>query len=391
MSMSTFLSVASVVAIAVVASACAPAEEPESASETASEELRFCRDDAPTLPDRTVGKTPLLGATDVTVAASLPYPPGNVATDADGRVFLSLFPDTNYGSTKVGMLDASGKLAPFPSAEAQSWFHSVLGIRMDRLGRLWVLDHGNMGLHRPKLWAFDAKTGAKRIEWAFPVDVAPLGSMMNDVQIAPDGKTAYVSDASLVFGKPAIVVVDLTGPTPRAHRALERHASVTSGKYDVVVEGKKARIASLLCAEGGVDGIALDASGAFLYYAPLNSGVVSRIPTAVLRDPRANHAAAVTKVADATMTDGMTADSAGNVYLTDMEHSSVVRVRSDGSLEVVARDVRLRWPDGFAWAPDGDLYVTASAIHLTLAKPIRTEQDIAKMGPYHLLRLRMPR
>jgi sugar lactone lactonase YvrE len=387
---SFFFSAVAFMSLTVATGACAVEPAADEPAESSSEELRFCRSGAPALPDRTSGKAPVLSDGDVSIFATLPYPPGNVAASSDDRVFVSMFPDTNYGDVKVGRIEADGSLVAFPNQKAQSKFESVLGIRVDGQDRLWVLDHGKMGIHRPKIWAFDAKTGAELVAFTFPRNVAPLGSMLNDVTISPDGETLYISDASLVANRPAIVVVDLSGTAPKAHRALERHASVKAGKYDVVVEGKKARVGSILCAEGGVDGIALDATGETLYYAPLNSGTVHRIATATLRDPHGNHAAGVKKVADATMTDGMTTDAAGNVYLTDMEHSQVVRILPDGTLEVVARDARFQWPDGFAWAPNGDLYLTASAIHRTLAKLIRTEGSVRRGGPYHVFRLHLP-
>jgi sugar lactone lactonase YvrE len=98
-------------------------------------------------------------------------------------------------------------------------------------------------------------------------------------------------------------------------------------------------------------------------------------------------AGAVEKIADTTMTDGMIADAAGNLYLTDMEHSAIVRVTPTGQLELVIEDPRLRWPDGFAWAPDGSLYVTASALHTFMPKLFVTEDLIAAGAPYHVFRI----
>jgi sugar lactone lactonase YvrE len=378
---------AALVGLSLAACGVAPAEEE---AESATDELRLCRDDAAVLADRTAGKTPLLASADVQVAATLPYPPGNVAASAGGRLFVSMFPDTNHGSVKVGEIAAGGALVPFPTRAFQDTLHAVLGIRMDRQGRLWILDHGKMGLHRPKLYVVSVAAGTLERTITFDDSLAPLGSMLNDVQVSPDGKTAYVSDASIVRGRPALLVVDLAGTVPVVRRVLERHPSVMAGAYDIVVGGKKAKVAGLLCAEAGVDGIALDPSGEYLYYAALNAGVVQRIATRVLRDPKAPAAAlaaSVEKWADATMTDGMTSDAAGNVYLSDMEHSSVVRIRPDRTLEVVAKDARLRWPDGFAWAPNGDLFVSASAAHETL-RGIPTKGSVERGGPYHVLRLR---
>jgi sugar lactone lactonase YvrE len=117
------------------------------------------------------------------------------------------------------------------------------------------------------------------------------------------------------------------------------------------------------------------------------------VATSALDDAALSPAAlgsAVEFWADTTMSDGMITDLEGNVYLTDMEHSAVTRVRPDGTTEVVARDARLRWPDGLSWTPGGDLLVTNSALHDTMSDLIRTKSGIASRGPYPVLKLAMP-
>ncbi len=387
MAASTLRSLSLICAIALGASACTAEQTEDDGSEEMSEELKLCRPFTSPMPDRTRGEKPITG---VEIAASLPYPPGNVAVAADGRMFVSFFPDTNHGPVKVGVM-VNGAARPFPNAAFQDDLHAVLGIRMDRHGRLWVLDHGQHGIHRPKLFAFDVATSKKVHEITFDFDAAPIGSMLNDVQIAPDGNTLYISDSSYVGDRPGLLVVDL--PSTRVRRVLDKHASVMRGKYDVVINGKRVRLSGVFCAGGGIDGIALDATGQTLYYAPLNSGTVFRVPTAILRDfsaPKADVARAVEKFVDASMTDGMVTDAAGNVYLTDMEHSQIVRVAPDRSIDVVARDPRLRWPDGFAWAADGSLYVSASALQLNLPQILPSKEHVAKSAPYHVLRIRNP-
>jgi sugar lactone lactonase YvrE len=342
------------------------------------------------LDDRTAGKTALLGAGDLQIAANLPYPPGNVAIAPNGRVFISFFDDGNQGDFATAEL-VGGNAVAFPSSPAfQDRLDAVLGVRADRQGRLWLLDHGTAGLSRPEIFAIDIATQTVVFEHRFTSSEAGLGSLLNDVVIAPAGDFVYITDLSPLARKPAIVTIDLRGPVPVVRRRLERHASVVNGPYDTFVNGYEMRIKGIRPTQG-VDGLALDAAGANLYYAALNGGELYRVPTAALRDGTdAALAAAVQKVADITMTDGMIADTAGNIYLTDMEHSAIARVTPAGELEVVVKDDRLRWPDGFAWAPDGSLYVTASALHTFLPKLIVTEQHIAANAPYHVFRLAPP-
>ena len=60
-------------------------------------------------------------------------------------------------------------------------------------------------------------------------------------------------------------------------------------------------------------------------------------------------------------------------------------MRSDGTLETLYKDKRLRWPDGFSFGPDGWLYVSASALQDVIAKP---DRYIAEKGPYQLFKLK---
>jgi sugar lactone lactonase YvrE len=305
-------------------------------------------------------------------------------------VFFTFHPEGNKGDIELAEL-VDGQVRPYPSAAFQNRFTTILSVRIDRQGRLWTLDYGNFGLKRPRLFAIDLATGELDREYEFPTSAAPIGSMLNDFRVSSDGKTIYISDPSNIRGKPAIVVVDMDREHPIARRRLVRHHSVEDGPYDVFVDGEAVKFGPIL-PRYGVDGLALDAAEQYLYYASLNTGELYRVRTDDLRYEvnqllDGELGARVEKVADVTMTDGMAADGAGNVYLTDMEHSAIVRVDAGGQLAVVARDPRLRWPDGLAWGPDGALYVTASSLHLVLPELIRGRDDIAEHAPYNILKL----
>ena len=347
-----------------------------------------CADAAPVcgvesnrLDDRTAGLAPIASAE---IFASLPYPPGNVATSGN-RVFISFFPDSNKGNFEVAEL-VDGKPVAFPADLAfQDRLTTVLGIRTDSKGRLWLLDHGLVGIVRPRLIAVDIATQKIVVDHSFDFASAGIGSLLNDLVISPDAQWMYISDVSPAAKSPAILVVDLRGSTPVVKRRLERHASVVNGSFDTFVHDREMRVKGLR-PTWGVDGIALDANAANLYYASLNGGELYRVSTAELRNGNPNPV----KVADITQTDGMIADPQGRIYLTDMEHSTVARVDpSTGALEVVAQDRRMRWPDGFAWHADGSLLVTASALHTFLPRLLVTSSHIASNGPYHVFRIRL--
>ena len=346
-----------------------------------------CQDAAPVcgvesnrLEDRTAGLAPLASAE---VFATLPYPPGNIATHAN-RVFISFFPDSNKGDFEVAEL-VDGKPVAFPADLAfQEGLTTVLGIRTDNQGRLWLLDHGLVGVVTPRLIAIDIASGDVVLDHAFAFAHAGLGSLLNDLVISPDGQWLYISDVSPIAKTPAILVVDLRSGTPVVRRRLQGHASVVHGPYDTFVHDREFKVKGFR-PTWGVDGIAL--SGDQLYYASLNGGELWRVPAAELRGsgtPRP------VKVADITQTDGMIADAQGRIYVTDMESSTVARVDPEtGALEVVARDRRMRWPDGFAWHADGSLLVTASALHTFMPRLFVTSSHIASNAPYHVFRIRL--
>jgi sugar lactone lactonase YvrE len=108
-----------------------------------------------------------------------------------------------------------------------------------------------------------------------------------------------------------------------------------------------------------------------------------RAATRELDDPAATPA--VEDYAAKTISDGLTTDTSGRIYVSDPEHSAIVAIEPDRRLVTLAKDARLRWPDGFSFGPDGWLYVTCSALHHVLFVSASTRESHA---PYQIYRLR---
>lgn len=339
-------------------------------------------------PDRT--GTPRLRASALEVVANLPTPPGNIAVSAGGRVFASLHPEARPRHKVVEIVD--GQARPWPSEAFQSeagdprYFRSVLSLRIDRQNRLWTLDNGDHGMADGRLLAFDLKNGEVVHEYVFPRAIAGLGSHLNDFQVAPDGAFIYIAEASFFAKTPALIVYDVEAR--RARRVLEGHPSVTAEKYTPVVQGRRMVAFNLVAIRPGVDSIALDTRGEWLYFAPVTNLHLYRARAADLRNPALGAAELAGRVetwAPKTMSDGITMDTAGNIYLSDPEHSAIVVLRPDQSLATLVKDDLLRWPDGFSWGPDGWLYVTCSALQQIIGRPPWTYDDNA---PYQIFRLK---
>jgi sugar lactone lactonase YvrE len=281
----------------------------------------------------------------------------------------------------------SGQPVPYPAQLPEELaYQSVLSLRIDRQGRLWVLDNANHGTGTPRLLAFDLATGEVAYRYDFPPEIAGLGSHLNDFQVSPDGRRIYIAEAS-IFGKtPALVVHDVESSESR--RLLEGHESVTPEHYVPVVQGREMIVFGIFAIRPGVDSIALDRRGEWLYFAPVTNNHMYRVRRTDLDDTSLSPdalAARVERFALKTMSDGITTDLDDNIYLSDPDESAIVLLQPDGSLRTLLKDPLLRWPDGFSFGPDGWLYVTCSALHHVI---MRSGSHLRSQAPYQIFRFR---
>lgn len=324
------------------------------------------------------------------VVADLPTPPGNIAVSADGRVFVTLHPEARPQFKVVELKNST--MQPFPNeafqtgAQESRWFRDVISLRIDRQNRLWTLDNGGHGVHPGRLLAFDVNDGAVLHEYEFPRELAGLGSHLNDFQVSADGNTIYIAEASFFGQTPALIVYDVRNQ--HARRLLENHASVVAENFTPVVQGRRMTAFGLVDIRPGVDSIVLDPAGEWLYYAAVTAQQMYRVRTTDLLDASLSPeqlAARVEVFAKKTMSDGLTVDTAGNIYVSDLEHDAILLMRTDGSLQPLLQSPRLRWPDGFSFGPDGWLYVSCSALHQIIGQ---LPSSVTQHAPYQVFRLR---
>jgi sugar lactone lactonase YvrE len=329
--------------------------------------------------------------------------PTGVTVSLRGRIFVN-FP--RWGD-KVDFTVAEirhGRLVPFPTAmmnrnradDPTHSFVSVQSVVVDPADRLWVLDTGSPELRPPaagaaKLVAIDLATNTIVKTIVFSGDVVLPTTYLNDVRFdLRHGKegVAYVTDSSS-SGPGAIIVVDLaTGDSRR--RLSGHHSTAADPTIAPYIEGKPLRLRPDSTSSAPVltaaDGIAISADGEELYYCPLTSRHLYSVSTAALRDANATDDAVASSVVDLGekgMSDGLEADSAGRVYVTDIEHNAIRRRLSDGSYETIAHDPRILWPDTLSLGADHYLYFTANQVHRQAA--FNGGIDMRKM-PYVLFR-----
>ena len=314
-----------------------------------------------------------------------PEPIGNVAVSHEGRVFFTVHPESRPRGNKLLELVADAAV-PFPDGASQpELFDTVLGVVIDERNILWTIDHGNHGTNKPRLLAFDLATGEIAHDYSFAADVAPSGSFLQDLQVSPDGQTVVIADASFWRKSPALIVYDVQRKSAR--RVLESHESVAPENYLVRNQLKDmAFVGGLVSLKGGVDGIAFDVDGEWLYFAAINQSGLFRVRLSDLTEidlPPEQLGNRVERYSDKPLSDGLSTDVAGNVYITDVEHSAVFIVGSDRNLQTVVRSPRIRWADALSFGPGGWLYLADSAIPELILK---SRSHIRSKGPYHIFR-----
>ena len=336
-------------------------------------------------PDITT--TPLLAETALEEVLSYPEPIGNVAVSSDGRVFFTVHPESRPQGNKLleWVADAA---VPYPSGTIQPHlFDTILGLVVDRQNRLWTIDHGNHGFSTARLLAFDLQSGDLVHDHEFNAESAPAGSFLQDIQVSANGEFVFIADASFWRKRPAIVVYDTT--TRQSRRVLQSHESVSAENYLIRNHTRDMTfLGGLVSLKGGVDGIAIDPANDWLYFAAINQDDLYRIPVSVLIDaslPERQIANRVERYSNKPLSDGLSADLQGNIYVTDVEHGAVFIVGPDQQARTLLQSDRIRWADARSFGPDGWLYLADSAIP---DQVLRTKAHIRAQGPYSIFRFR---
>ncbi|MFQ6005782.1 MAG: SMP-30/gluconolactonase/LRE family protein [Woeseia sp.] len=336
-------------------------------------------------PYRDLSTGPLIDESALEEVFAYPEPIGNVAVSPEDRIFFTVHPESRPKGNKLLELIA-GAAEPYPDGASQkNLFNTVLGLVVDRRNILWTIDHGNHGFDDARLIGFDLNSGEIAHDHRFRNHIAPAGSFLQDLQVSPDGRTVIIADASIWRKTPALIVYDVQRHSAR--RVLESHDSVSPENYLIRNQLRDmAFLGGLVSLKGGVDGIAFDAEGEWLYFAAINQRGLYRIRIRDLTNvdlPPEQLDNRVERYSDKPLSDGLSTDLEGNVYITDVEHSSVFRVAPDRSPQTLIRSDRIRWADALSFGPDGWLYLADSALPEQI---LQTRAYIESKGPYHIFR-----
>lgn len=308
---------------------------------------------------------------ELTKVVSLPSstPPGNIAVGPKGRIFMSVH--EFYGpKQKVVEVLKNGKTKPYPDA---SWsvseklgkhgLNGVLGLNVDKNGILWLLD-GATPTSNARLVAWDTQKEAlhRVIYLGFPITHAK--SFVNDLAIDTTHNAIYITDVATPDTS-ALIVVDLN--TGQARRVLSGSQYTAPENIDMVIDGKTVTLGANP-ARIGVNPITIDNQHQWVYFAPMTGTSLYRIKTQDLRNPELSDdelAKKVQRYGDKPISDGITIDSKGNVYITAITQNSIGVTRPNGQYETLYQNDKISWPDGFAVGPNNSVYFTVNELHLS--------------------------
>ena len=148
---------------------------------------------------------------------------------------------------------------------------SVLGIRTDANGIVWMLDNGMRSGITPKLVGWNTKTDQLHRVIYLPSPITPKDAFVNDFAVDGIHNRIYISDPA-GGANAAIIVVNLE--TSAARRVLQGHASVVPENIDLVIDSRPIQVKD---AEGhlsrphiGVNPITEDLQNEWVYFGPMH-------------------------------------------------------------------------------------------------------------------------
>ena len=318
------------------------------------------------------------------VVAELDQGPGNITVTPTGDIIVSLHQFFDQ-AVRVARIGDRGSLTEF-AADAQ--LDSVLGLQADTNGVVWLLDNAMRGSGKRRLVGWHA--GEDRATADIDLSaVSVQGSFLNDLAVDATTQTAYVADPA-TGDDAALIVIDLASGAAR--RVLQGHISVTPAGTDLIIDGVPVRIrkddGSAFRPRVGVNPIALDSTGEWLYYGPMHGFTMYRIRTADLRNASLTMTELGERVerwAGRPISDGISIDDAGNLYLGDLARNAIGVIGPDRRYRQLGTDPRLSWVDAFSFGPDGHLYAVANQLHRTA---VLNGGVNATQPPYLVIRLR---
>lgn len=328
-----------------------------------------------------------LGQFEIVANLSADTPPGNIAVGPDGRIFLSVH--EFYGkSLRIVELLPNGTTKPYPNANwayaAQELeaggLYGVLGLNVDKNGTLWLLDAAGPE-HAGRLIGWNTKKEQlhKIIYLAKPVITG--SSFLNDLAVDSRNNAIYIADT----GTGSIVVVDLE--TGVARRVLKESTSTKAEDIDMVIDDQPIYLNDQPI-RLGINPITIDNNFNYVYYGAMSGTSIYRIATKDLLDTTLTEQALDKKVqryGDKPISDGITIDNSGNVYVTSITNDAIGVTHPNGDYNPIIKRNDLSWPDGLAVGLDNYIYATVNELHRS---PVLNKGKDSTLGEFKIVRFK---
>lgn len=335
---------------------------------------------------------PIVAQTDeLEIVAEFPaeHPPGNIAISPTGRLFMSQHQFYGAPLRVVEVLE-DGSVVPYPnlawSSEPEQngiGLNTVLGLRCDQDGILWMLDQSGGEGQPGKIVGWDTENEELYQVIYLPQPIIPESPFLNDLAIDLEHNAIYITDTAKGDDS-ALIVVDLN--TGFSRRVLEGDVSTRPEDIPIIINE---RIVNLLekPARIGANPITIDPDNQWVYYAPMSGTSLYRIATEDLLNQALSPAELSSKVeryGEKPICDGITIDDEDNVYITSITEHAIGVVDATGKYEILYQDDKLlNWVDGMAFSDDDYVYGTVS--QLQNSPPLNNgENDFEP--PFYLIR-----
>ncbi len=326
---------------------------------------------------------------EVVAEFSLDHPPGNIAVTPENRLIMSQH--QFYGAPlRVVEVIENGSVLPFPN---EAWsselddrgigLNTVLGLRSDKNGTIWMLDRSPGEGQPGKLLAWDSVNNQLAKIIYLPQPIIRDNPFLNDLAVDLEHNAVYISDTA-GGADSALIVVDLE--TGLARRVLEGDRSTRPENVEIVIDDRTINLGDEP-AKIGVNPITIDPDNNWVYYAPMSGESLYRVATQDLLNQSLSDqelSNRVQRYGDKPICDGITTDGSGNVYITSITEHAIGVVNKSGKYRTLYQDdTLLSWPDGMAFSPDNYIYVTVNQLHKS--PPLNGGENTANL-PFRVMK-----